>query len=82
MHFGEPSLISARDAATYLGFRPRTKEGKPSNHSAFLKRLAERHPEFPKPKWLGGRKSYELADLERFKAGLSELKADQHAEAA
>lgn len=79
MLFGEPSLVSARDAATYLGFRPRTKDGKPTNHCAFLKRLAGRHADFPKPKWLGGRKSFELAELEAFKASLGTEKPQRQA---
>lgn len=63
--------LTARQFSSRLGFPPRTANGAPSNHSAFLARKAALHPDiFPKPRWLGGRKVYRQEDVERFLANL------------
>lgn len=64
----EQIFISARDFALRLGFPRKSGNGIKTNHSAFLDRKAALHPNFPKARWLGGRKVYRLADVERFEA--------------
>lgn len=67
----EQIFISARDFALRLGFPKKSENGIKTNHSAFLDRKAALHPDtFPHVKWLGGRKVYRLADVERFESSL------------
>jgi len=63
----DPSLIPARVAATLLGFAPRKKSGAPSNHSQFLADIGKGYPDFPRFRWLGGRKMYVLGEIEAFR---------------
>jgi len=80
MFESQPShFLTARDCASFFGFRARTRDGKPTNHSTFLRRMEDRYPDFPKPRWNGTRKLYDLAELEAFKKTLPTEKPQRRA---
>lgn len=64
------AYITAKRAAARYGFCPRTKTGRNANHTMFLKRMAEHHPNFPSARWVAGRKVFALRELEEFERTL------------
>lgn len=81
----EQVFITGRDFAVRLGFPKKSANGIKTNHVAFLSRKAALHPEtFPKEKWLGGRKVYRLAEVEKFESSLPDVNPahDHKADAA
>lgn len=71
-------LIPAKLAAELLGLPRVTRNGRPSNHCSFLKRMELQHPEtFPLPHWNGTRRYYEQAEILAFKNALPRLKPEK-----
>lgn len=66
----ESAYITAKRAASRYGFNPRTKSGRNANHTMFLKRMVEHHPNFPAARWIAGRKVFKLDELEAFERSL------------
>lgn len=66
----EHVFINARTVACRYGFSPVSKSGHRADHTLFLKRLAQRHLNFPTPYQLGGRKVFKLLELESFERSL------------